>query len=206
MAKGARWANAWAARARGADDVAPRPEGATAREPDPEFFRGLVEQYQGLVFKYVYQIVRDYHLTQDLSQEVFLKVYRRFHTYDARHLLSTWLLKVAHNHAVDHLRKRRVATVSMERGVGEGGQPLVDSLPQAQPDALRLVERRDQRSIIRNTIYSMPPDQRGVLVLRYLEGRKLEEIAYILGLPLGTVKSRINRARQVLQARLREAL
>lgn len=177
-----------------------------AGTPDPDFFRQVVEQYQGLVFKYVHQLVRDHHLTQDLSQEVFLKVFRRFETYDPRHTLSTWLLRIAHNHVLDHLKKRKLRTVSIEQPTGATGVPLMEVLPRAQPDALQVVEARDRKERIKRAIDAMPVDQRGVLVLRYLEGRKLQDIAYILGVPIGTVKSRIQRARAGLQQKLREAL
>lgn len=171
-----------------------------------EFFESLVRQYQGLVYQYVFQMVRDFHLTQDLSQEVFLKVYRNLSRYDSRYLLSTWLLRIAHNHTVDYLRKKRVETVSMEQPAPATGAPLLESLPDQGPFPSEIVARRQRRRWIQETIYSMPLEARGILVLRYLEGKKLEEIAYILDLPLGTVKSRINRARSTLQRRLRNRM
>jgi RNA polymerase sigma-70 factor (ECF subfamily) len=170
--------------------------------PLPEDFEELVDRYQALVFQYVHQMVRDHHLTEDLSQEIFLKVYRKFSSYDPSYLLSTWILRVSHNHVVDHLRRRRVPTVSMQQPTGEGEGTLADSLPQRRPEPGELVERRDGRRRLREAIYAMPLEQRSVLVLRFLEGRKLEEIAYISNLALGTVKSRLARARSELRERL----
>lgn len=170
--------------------------------PLPGDFEELVDRYQDLVFQYVHQMVRDHHLTEDLSQEIFLKVYRKFSSYDPQYLLSTWILRVAHNHVVDHLRRRRVPTVSMQQPTGSGEGTLADSLPQRRPEPAELIERRDGRRRLREAIYSMPLEQRSVLVLRFLEGRKLEEIAYISNLAVGTVKSRLARARAELRGRL----
>lgn len=170
--------------------------------PLPEDFEELVGRYQDLVFQYVHQMVRDHHLTEDLSQEIFLKVYRKFSRYDPTYLLSTWILRVAHNHVVDHLRRRRVPTVSMEQPTGQGEGTLADSLPQARPEPAEMVERRDGRRRLQEAIYSMPLEQRSVLVLRFLEGRGLSEIAYISNLAVGTVKSRLARARSELRGRL----
>lgn len=170
--------------------------------PEPAVFDALVERYQRVVFRYVFHLVRDFHLTQDLSQEVFLKVYRRFHTYDARHLLSTWLLRVAHNHTVDYLRQRRLPTVSMEAAAPGSEVPLRDALPGKAADAAELVVDRAQGEAVERTIEAMPLEHRSVLLLRFAEGRSYEEISFILGVPKGTVKSRINRARAHLQRSL----
>ncbi len=178
------------------------PAPSVAPRPDPETFRRLVERYQGLVFQYVFQVVRDYHLTEDLSQEVFFKVYRSFHAYDPRYVLSTWLLRVAHNHTIDHLRKRRLATVSIDERQKGTGAPLSEAIADPEPETAKVVEARRTEAAVREVIDGLPPEQRGLLALRFLEGRKMEEIAYILDLPLGTVKSRLNRARAVLQRRM----
>lgn len=169
---------------------------------DPEAFSHLVRRYENLLFKYVFGIVRDFHLTQDLTQEIFVKVARNFYAYNSRFPFSTWLLKVAHNHAVDFLRKRRVETVSMETPT-EGGA-LFECIPADSPPPSHAYERSQKGDAIRSAIFDLPLDYRSVVVLRYLDGVKLEEIAWILNVPLGTVKSRINRARQMLQARLGE--
>lgn len=186
------------------DDDPPRPEIRLGPSgvPDPGEFEGLVRRYQGLIFQHVHQMVRDYHLTQDLSQEIFLKVFRRLSSYDPRYVFSTWLLRVAHNHVLDHWKKRRVKTVSIEQPIRAGETTLAESLPQRRPTPGEVVERRDGRRRIRAAIYDLPLEQRGVLILRFLEGRKIDEIAYILDLPPGTVKSRLHRARLELQGRL----
>jgi RNA polymerase sigma-70 factor, ECF subfamily len=168
----------------------------------PDDFARLVDQYQRLLFKYVYSIVHDFHLAQDLSQEIFLKIYSSLAHYNVKYPFSTWLLRVAHNYSIDHLRKRQIKVVSLEQKLGDSR--IADSLAAAQPPPSRTYELNDDREQIKRSIFSLDPDYRSVIFLRYLEGVKLEDISYILGLPLGTVKSRINRARLQLQRRLKD--
>lgn len=169
---------------------------------DPANFALLVTRYQKLLFKYVYSIFRDYHLAQDLSQEIFIKIYGSLEGYNARYPFSTWLLRVAHNYCIDYLRKKKLQLVSLEAKVGD--QMVSNSILASLPPASREYERNRERDVIKEAIFALDSDYRSVIFLRYLEGIKLEEISYILGIPLGTVKSRINRARQLLQRKLRE--
>lgn len=168
----------------------------------PDDFARLVERYQKLLFKYVYNIFRDYHLAQDLSQEIFLKVYSSMANYNVKYPFSTWLLRVAHNYSIDHLRKRKLQLVSLETKLGD--TRVADSLWASLPAASREYERSVERDTIKEAIFALHSDYRSVIFLRYIEGVKLEDIAYILGIPLGTVKSRINRARLLLQRRLKD--
>lgn len=169
---------------------------------DPDNFSRLVDRYQRLLFKYVYNIFRDYHLAQDLSQEIFLKVYASLSTYNIKYPFSTWLLRVAHNYSIDHLRKKKLNLVSLETKLGD--TKVADSLAASLPAASRAYELSREREQIKEAIFALDPDYRSVIFLRYIEGVKLEDIAYILNIPLGTVKSRINRARLLLQRRLKD--
>ena len=169
---------------------------------DPANFALLVDRYQKLLFKYVYNIFRDYHTAQDLSQEIFIKVYASLDQYNVKYPFSTWLLRVAHNYCIDYLRKKKIQVVSLEAKVGDF--VVTNSLMASLPAASKEFERNRNRDLIKEAIFSLDSDYRSVIFLRYLEGVKLEEISYILGIPLGTVKSRINRARQLLQGKLKE--
>ena len=169
---------------------------------DPDNFARLVDRYQRLLFKYVYNIFRDYHLAQDLSQEIFLKVYASLSTYNIKYPFSTWLLRVAHNYSIDYLRKKKLNLVSLETKLGD--TKVADSLAASLPAASHAYEQSREREQIKAAIFALDPDYRSVIFLRYIEGVKLEDIGYILGIPLGTVKSRINRARLLLQRRLKD--
>lgn len=186
-------------------DGRPAPEDPAVTGPfikDPDNFARLVDRYQRLLFKYVYNIFRDYHLAQDLSQEIFLKVYASLSTYNIKYPFSTWLLRVAHNYSIDYLRKKKLNLVSLESKVGD--TKVADSLAASLPAASRAYELSREREQIKEAIFALDPDYRSVIFLRYIEGVKLEDIAYILNIPLGTVKSRINRARLLLQRRLKD--
>ncbi|MBI4869316.1 MAG: sigma-70 family RNA polymerase sigma factor [Candidatus Wallbacteria bacterium] len=170
---------------------------------DPRNFSLVVEKYQTIVFRYVFNMVHDYHQAEDLTQEIFAKVYRFLPSYNAKYPFSAWLLRIAHNHAVDYTRLRRLQTVPYEAVANEDSIAEDHSVFVA-PESVG-PDEVSQRKFIQDAIYALPVDNRAVIVLRYLEGVKLEEIAYILGIPLGTVKSRINRARLVLQRALAQA-
>jgi RNA polymerase sigma-70 factor (ECF subfamily) len=164
---------------------------------DPRNFSLVVETYQNVVFRYVYNMVHDYHLAEDLTQEIFAKVYRSLPSYNARYPFSAWLLRIAHNHGIDHLRQRKLQTVSYDSISND--ESLTGAARHLQSAASPTSDEHAQRVVIQEAIYSLSVDYRSVIVLRYLDGVKLEEIAYILAIPIGTVKSRINRARQILQ-------
>lgn len=186
-------------------DGRPPAEDPAAQGPfikDPDNFARLVDRYQRLLFKYVFNIFRDYHLAQDLSQEIFLKVYASLSTYNIKYPFSTWLLRVAHNYSIDYLRKKKLNLVSLESKVGD--TKVADSLAASLPAASRAFELSRERDQIKEAIFALDPDYRSVIFLRYIEGVKLEDIGYILNIPLGTVKSRINRARLLLQRRLKD--
>lgn len=182
------------------DEPAPPPPPSGPFIRDPANFALLVERYQYLVFRYVYGMFRDYHLAQDLAQEIFMKVYTALSTYNVRYPFSTWLLRVAHNHAVDYKRRSRFELVSLDAKIGD--TTVADSLLASSPAASTHVEVSHLRDAIEEAIFSLEPDYRSALQLRYVEGIKMEDIAYVLGIPIGTVKSRINRARLILQKKL----
>ncbi len=184
---------------------AKRPPEAIEQRPifrDPRNFSLVVQTYQTMVFRYVFNMVHDYHLAEDLTQEIFAKVYRSLPTYNAKYPFSAWLLRIAHNHGIDHIRQRKMQTVSYDSLAND--EALAESHRTLQ-SAATYTEDAAQRLVIQEAIYSLSVDYRSVIILRYLGGVKLEEIAYILGIPIGTVKSRINRARQILQQQLRQS-
>ncbi|MBI4871091.1 MAG: RNA polymerase sigma factor [Candidatus Riflebacteria bacterium] len=168
---------------------------------DPRRFARVVEDYQNLVFRYVYNMVHDSHQAEDLTQDIFVKVYQCSGSYNSCYPFKSWLFKIAHNHVIDHIRKRRLQTVSYdslggEDGTTDGGRAL-RSVGYTADDGT-------QRAVILEAIYSLPGDYYSVIHLRYEVHMRLEEISRTLEIPIGTVKSRINRARQLLQRMLRQ--
>lgn len=158
------------------------------------------------MFSLVYRMVRDRELAEDLAQEAFVRAFNNLGRYDPSYKFSSWLFKVAYNLTIDHLRKKQLDTVSIH------GSPSAVTSELQEATAITLesrAERPDELLVSREigseielAIARLRPDYRSAIVLRHLEGRSYEEIAEILDVPLGTVKTYIHRARKELQAEL----
>jgi len=169
-------------------------------------FRELLARYERPVFSLVYRMVRDRTLAEDLAQEAFIRAFNAIGTYKPRFKFSSWIFKIANNHTIDHLRKRRLDTVSME-GSPHARSPeeeartrLVLESQEEAPD--RYVESRELGGQIEEAIGRLRPEYRTAVLLRHVEGYTYEEIAEIMDLPLGTVKTYLHRARGELRSLL----
>jgi len=169
-------------------------------------FRELVRRYQRPVFSLIYRMVRDREIAEDLAQETFIKVLNAIDSYRPEHKFSSWIFKIANNAAIDHLRRREPDLLSLD-GAPDAVSPerqgatalQVRDLGESPLDEL---QARELGSHIETAIARLRPEYRACIMLRHVEGRPYEEIAGILDLPLGTVKTYIHRAR----AELRELL
>jgi RNA polymerase sigma-70 factor (ECF subfamily) len=162
------------------------------REPA---FRELVRRYERPVFSLVYRMVRDREVAEDLAQDTFVKVLNHIDRYSPEFKFSSWLFKIANNVAIDHLRRRRLDTVSID------GAPDATSASE-QESPLEELASRELGSAIERAIGALRPQYRACIMLRHVEGRSYEEIAATLDLPLGTVKTYIHRARHELRRAL----
>jgi RNA polymerase sigma-70 factor (ECF subfamily) len=179
---------------------------ALAKEGREPAFRELVRRYERPVFSLIFRMVRDREMAEDLAQDTFIKVLNNIERYRPEFKLSSWLFKIANNVTIDHLRRRQLATVSLD------GSPHAATAAEAQAtsldvesrgqSALEAIESRELGSAIEQAIGKLRPEYRSCILLRHVEGRSYEEIAATLDLPLGTVKTYIHRARH----ELREAL
>ena len=184
---------------------------AQAAEGRQGAFRKLLERYERPVFSLVYRMVRDRALAEDLSQEAFVRAFNAIGGYNPRYKFSSWIFKIAHNLTIDHLRRKRLDTISLDGSPDAltadeqaRTRPIVES-PGERPDAY--VENLELGSEIEAAIGRLRPHYRTVTLLRHVEGYSYNEIAEIMELPLGTVKTYIHRARQELKealAHLRE--
>lgn len=170
-----------------------------AAKGDEDAFSTLMERYEKLVFNLAYQYTQNREDAADVSQEVFLKLWRTLPSFRGESSFTTWLFRITQNSALDLLRKRAgSATVSLtvegDDGEEDGRErDLAD--PTVGHDPAAAAEQKERASAIRAAIASLRADHREILVLREMRGFSYTEIAEMLGLELGTVKSRINRAR-----------
>jgi RNA polymerase sigma-70 factor (ECF subfamily) len=160
-------------------------------------FDALVERYQTRLLNFVYRIVGDRERAEDLVQEVFVRVYRHLGRFDRSKKFSTWIYTIASNLAKNELRNRSrnplVLFTSMTKGWEDEERPLEFEDPSSRPDDL--FRKRHVRELVESSVAQLPSHHREVFMLREIEGRSYEEIAEITHCNLGTVKSRLNRAR-----------
>ena len=164
-------------------------------------FEELVRRYQRPIAAYVYRMVGDYDAALDLTQEVFIKVYGSLARYRSEYKFSTWIYRIAHNAAVDHLRRSNTRFEDLELDSETGGtyeRPLASSA--LTPE--QLSERAERRAEIEEIVQHLPSSYRELIMLRHALDFSYDEIAEVTGLPLGTVKNRIFRARETMRAEL----
>jgi RNA polymerase sigma-70 factor (ECF subfamily) len=172
-----------------------------ARGGDRAAFERLAAAYLKKAYGHALRLTGDPHTAEDICQDALLKAFLALDTYDGRWAFSTWLFKIVHNTFVDHLR-RRGARIS-EAPFPEGAEPP-EATDAARKRFTEQMQAGDRRQWLLAGIERLPSELRALVVLRDLEGFSYEEIAGITGMPLGTVKSRLNRARQTLRALLSE--
>jgi len=159
-------------------------------------YRELVARYATPAVNFVYRYVRDRGLAEDLAQEGFLRVYQRLNTYDPERKFSSWFFQVLRNITIDHLRVNRLQTASLDELAEEGNQGAAVDSESASPE--ELAGQGELASVMSAALSRIRPEYREVVVLRYQEGLTHPEIAEILGLPSGTVKTYLHRARKEL--------
>ena len=160
-------------------------------------FQELVERYQTRLLNFVYRTIGDREKAEDLVQEVFIRVYRHLHRFDRSKKFSTWIYTIASNLAKNELRNRSrnplVLFQTIKKNWQDEDRPLQFEDSQSRPDDM--YRKRHLRELVEQSVGQLPEHHRQVFVLRELEGKSYEEIAEITDCNLGTVKSRLNRAR-----------
>jgi len=160
-------------------------------------FEELVDRYQARLLNFVYRTVGDRERAEDLVQEVFIRVYRHLHRFDRSKKFSTWVYTIASNLAKNELRNRSrnplVLFQTVKKNWQDEDRPLQFEDMTTRPDDM--FRKRRLRELVEQSVARLPEHHRHVFVLRELEGKSYEEIAEITGCNLGTVKSRLNRAR-----------
>ena len=174
-----------------------------AKQGDMLAFEELILKHEKIVYNLALRMMNHSEDAMDISQEVFLKAYRSLSNFDERSAFSTWLYRITHNTCIDEIRKRKGKQTysleedlesedgSMQRQVADDGDTPEESLM-----------RKEQKSEILRALDNLSEEHKAAIILRDVKGMSYEEIAEILELTLGTVKSRINRARNQLKSEI----
>jgi len=169
-------------------------------------FTDLVRRYEKRVINYVYRITHRYEEAHDLTQEIFVKVYVAIDRYDPKYQFSTWLFRIAQNSAIDALRKKSVIEVPIARPATEDGNQKEREFADGGVSPYRALKNKELSAAIDRAVRDLPPDYRELIQLRHFAELSYEEIATMKKLPLGTVKNKLFRARNLLKDVLGEFL
>lgn len=166
------------------------------QQGDTDSFEVLVRRHQKSTFNLVYRLVGDYDEAAEVAQEVFLSAYKSIHQFRGDANFSTWLYRIAFNHAST---RRRSLNLAQQRHV-----PLEDTeiISDGPLDPAKTMEQREAQQRVQQALNSLDKDDATIILLRDLQDIPYEEVAAMLNVPVGTVKSRLHRARQALRARL----
>jgi len=165
-------------------------------------FSDVVQYFQQRIYQHCFRMLGNGHDAEDIAQEAFIRAYINIHRYDENRKFTTWLYRIATNLAIDRLRKRKPdyhldAEIKGAEGLNMYSNLAIDeALPEEE------IVQLEQREYIHKQILALPSKYRFIIMLRYLEEFPLKDISQILDIPLGTVKTRLHRGREVLRKKL----
>jgi RNA polymerase sigma-70 factor (ECF subfamily) len=169
---------------------------------DREGFTELVGRYEKRIVNYVYRMTHRYEEAHDLAQEIFLKVYLALDRYDPKYQFSTWIFRIAQNSAIDALRKKSLPEVSLTTRPEDESKGKEREFPDVGVSPYRDLRNKQLSGAIDHAVEKLPVDYRELIQLRHFAELSYEEIAELKKLPLGTVKNKLFRARNLLKEEL----
>lgn len=175
-----------------------------AKEGDRAAFAEIFQRFHRRVYSTVYQVVQNENDADDITQDVFVKVHQSLGTLDADEAFTTWLFTMTVNLCRDHLRRRKRSRArSLDEPIArEDGEVTTLEIPDAAPGPGETAERGEMHRLLHRAIAELPEHQRSCVILHHLQDIEVTEIAKIVGCRVGTVKSRLSRARDALKAHL----
>lgn len=176
---------------------------ARAQKGSQAAYRELLGRYQRPVFSLIYRMVRDREQAEDLSQETFVRVFNHIDRYDPKFKFSSWIFKIATNLTIDAMRKKEPQTVSIDGSryaeTSDEVEATTITVESGDENPEELLEAKQLGDEIERAIGKLRPEYRTAILLRHVDGREYQEIAEIMALPLGTVKTYIHRGRNELK-------
>jgi RNA polymerase sigma-70 factor (ECF subfamily) len=174
---------------------------------DKDAFNILVKRYEKKILNILYLQLGPINELEDLAQEVFLKVFKNLSKFRGESQFSTWLYRIAMNISYDYKRKNKINIFSLDENLDEDSDDTFkDFLTDSHEDLEKRIEREEIQKKIRNAIRNLPKEYQEVLILREFEGLSYKEIADILKCPVGTIESRLFRAREELKKIVKKEL
>jgi RNA polymerase sigma-70 factor, ECF subfamily len=170
---------------------------------DREAWDKLIARYEKSVYKFAYTLARNYDDAADIAGQVFVRLYENIHTFRNDSHFTSWLFCIVRNVYVDTcIRPQHRSHLSLDDGLEIDGDRLAREVIDSAPSPLEASIEKEKQQVLRKAIRHLPQYQRKIMTMYHAEGRSYEEIAQETGLSLGTVKSRLSRARQMLRERL----
>ena len=168
-------------------------------DSDQKAYAELMERYRDSIFHLCRKMVFNDDDADDLTIETFGKAFQRLKQYTPAFAFSTWLFKIASNHCIDFIRKKRINALSLDKGIAtEEGGNIQFTVKDEAPDPIETLEKKQRVEKMRLVVSELKPRYRRLVELRYFEEYSYDEIALELDLPLGTVKAQLYRARDIL--------
>ena len=177
-----------------------------ALEGDQRSFRRLRAKYHDAIFNLISRMIRSRAEVEDLTQEAFIKAFGSLQSFNEEYAFSTWLYKIATNNCIDHIRKKKLQTFSIDKPIESKDSDYMFELPDTTYEPDRELIDTQRTRMLQEAIDALPPKYRRVIVLRHTEEKEYAEIARQLHLPIGTVKAHIFRAREMLYKSLRDKM
>lgn len=165
---------------------------------DQRAYQRLRQKYEAVVHHIIKKMVHNREELEDLTQETFIKAFQSLASFKAEYAFSTWLYRIATNNCIDYIRRKKLQTLSIDRQIESEESDYSIELPDTSYTPDRQLIEAQKRKLIEQAIASLPPKYREVIRLRHMEEKDYQEIADELGIPLGTVKAHIFRARELL--------
>lgn len=174
------------------------------RASDESAFNEVVSRYKAKVYNYIYRMTGSSDDAEDLTQEVFIRMYTSIDSFRSQSSLSTWLFRIASNLCIDRFRrsKTRTTAFSLDEPIQGNDSESGHEIPDSTYEPQRLLENTEMAEQIQLSLAQLPEKLRAAVILHDVEGLPYEEIAQIVGCPLGTVKSRLFNARMQLREKL----
>jgi RNA polymerase sigma-70 factor (ECF subfamily) len=164
----------------------------------------LTQKYRKALHYHILKMIKDKNQVEDLVQEVFVKAFDNLDSYSTNYAFSTWLYRIATNHTIDYLRKKKLQTLSIDQPLKSGDGEMKMQLPDHSAQTDRKIIKSQRQKMVQKAIEDLPKKYMEVIKLRHMQEKSYQEISEILDKPLGTVKAHIFRAREMLYKAMKD--